>query len=129
MRPRAKDRGARAAGLALACASALLVAATAGADALHDLRARGRLLWGADQEGGGPYVYPRDDRPEEVTGFEVELARHLARYLEVEPVFVQGQWDKLPDMLRTAKVDIVLNGYEWTRTRAELMTATIPYYV
>ena len=34
---------------------------SAAADDLDAVRARGTLNWGADQEGGGPYVYPRDD--------------------------------------------------------------------
>ena len=33
----------------------------------------------ADEEGGGPYVYPRDDDPSQTTGFEVEIAARLAR--------------------------------------------------
>ena len=42
--------------------------------------------------------------------------------------FTQASWDKLPDMLRTAKNDVVLNGYEITHEREDGMTATLPYY-
>jgi polar amino acid transport system substrate-binding protein len=108
---------------------ALLLAAPAAADTLDQVRAAGKLVWGADQEGGGPYVYPRDDDPNQVTGFEVELAKLLADYLKVKPEFYQGNWDKLPDLLRADKFDIVLNGYEWTPERADAMDASIPYYV
>jgi polar amino acid transport system substrate-binding protein len=104
-------------------------ASTARADVLADVKARGELRWCGDQEGGGPYVYPRDDDPAQVTGFEVDLAAKLADYLQVEPVFVQGQWDKLGDMVRTKKCDVVLNGYELTPERSEALTSTIPYYV
>jgi polar amino acid transport system substrate-binding protein len=99
------------------------------ASGLETIRSRGELLWGGDQEGGGPYVFPRDDDPRRVTGFEVELAELLARSLGVRARFVQGQWDRMPDLLRTRKIDVVLNGYEWTPERAEAMDATIPYYV
>jgi polar amino acid transport system substrate-binding protein len=99
------------------------------ADRLADIRQRGALLWGGDQEGGGPYVYPRQDDPNQVTGFEVELADRLAEYLRLRAEFTQGQWDSMPDMLRTGKVDIILNGYELTPERLEFMDATIPYYV
>ncbi len=99
------------------------------ADRLADVRQRGVLLWGADQEGGGPYVYPRQDDPNQVTGFEVELAGRLADYLKLRAEFTQGQWDSMPDMLRTGKVDMILNGYELTPERLEFMDATIPYYV
>jgi polar amino acid transport system substrate-binding protein len=99
------------------------------ADKLADVRQRGALQWGGDQEGGGPYVYPRQDDPNQVTGFEVELASRLAEHLGVRAEFIQGQWDSMPDMLRTGKVDVILNGYELTPSRLELMAATIPYYV
>jgi polar amino acid transport system substrate-binding protein len=111
--------------LVLAC----LPASPASADALAELRARGTLVWGADQEGGGPYVYPREDDPTRVTGFEVEIAERLAAFLGVKPVFFQGQWDRMPELLRTRKVDVVLNGYEWTPARLEAMEATLPYYL
>ena len=104
-------------------------AGPASADALSDLRKSGRMLWGGDQEGGGPYVFPKPDNPAQVTGFEVDLANRLGEYLKVTPEFTQGQWDKMPDMLRTGKIHIILNGYEFTPERAELMDSTIPYYV
>lgn len=115
--------------VALAALLTLGLPATAHASPLEDLRARGALLWGADQEGGGPYVYPRDDDPEQVTGFEVDLANALGRKLGVKAEFTQAAWDKLPDMLETSKVDVVLNGYELTPERALTMTPTMPYYV
>ncbi|HEY4118014.1 MAG TPA: ABC transporter permease subunit, partial [Byssovorax sp.] len=113
--------------LALACAASLL-ASSAWSDTLAEVRARGALRWGADQEGGGPYVFPRDDRPSEVTGFEVDLAAKLAARLGVRAEFTQASWDKLPDMLRTSKIDVVLNGYELTPEREDVMTASLPYY-
>jgi polar amino acid transport system substrate-binding protein len=90
---------------------------------------KGKLVWGGDQEGGGPFVYPADDDPRRVTGFEVELAEKLAARLGLRASFFQGQWDKMPELLRTKKCDIVLNGYEWMPARLEVMEATIPYYV
>jgi polar amino acid transport system substrate-binding protein len=99
------------------------------ADVLDDIRARGALRWGADAEGGGPYVYPREDNPGEYQGFEVELARMLAQRLGVEAQFVQGQWEKLPDLVDRGDIDVVLNGYEWTPAWSERYAASIPYYV
>jgi polar amino acid transport system substrate-binding protein len=106
-----------------------LPARTASADVLVDMRKEGRMLWGGDQEGGGPYVFPRMDDPARVTGFEVDFAARLAEYLKLEAVFTQGQWDRMPDMLRTGKIHIIINGYEFTPERAEIMEASIPYYV
>ena len=96
---------------------------------LDQIKAGGVLVWGADQEGGGPYVYPRDDDKGRVTGFEVDLAAALAQALGVRAQFFQGPWDQMPSLLETKKVHVVLNGYEWTPARIEAMAATIPYYV
>ncbi len=104
------------------------VALPAPADEL-ELGQPGTLRWGGDQEGGGPYIYPRADDPSQVTGFEVELAELLARRLGVKAEFVQGQWDKLPDLMDRGDIDVVLNGYEWTENRAERYGITIPYYI
>ena len=108
---------------------ALVWPCPASGDALSDMRKAGRLRWGGDQEGGGPYVFPQDKDPSKVTGFEVDLANRIGEYLKLRPEFTQGQWDRMPDMLRTSKIDAILNGYEFTPERAEVMDATIPYYV
>jgi polar amino acid transport system substrate-binding protein len=98
-------------------------------DTLSAIRDRGVLVWGADREGGGPFVYPREDDPEQIQGFEVEIAEYLAGKLGVRAEFAQGQWDKLPDMLDRGDLDIVLNGYEWTPARAEYFGTSVPYYI
>ncbi len=98
-------------------------------DALDRIRLRGTLRWGADQEGGGPYVYPRSDDPAQVTGFEVEIADLLAHQLGVTAEFVQGPWDKLPDLMERGDIDIVLNGYEWTPLRSSRYGCSVPYYL
>lgn len=108
----------------------LLVAGTATAgEGLETIRRRGTLIWGADQEGGGPFVFPAADDPNRLTGFEVELAETIATRLGVKPQFAQGQWDKLPDLLDRGDIDIVLNGYEWTPDRARRYGASVPYYI
>ncbi len=96
---------------------------------LERIRARGSLIWGADQEGGGPFVFPDERDPTRVLGFEVELAALIAESLGVRAEFSQGQWDKLPDLVDRGDIDIVLNGYEWTPNRAERYGVSIPYYI
>jgi len=116
-------------GLPVCILAALVSPGTASADVLTEMRKGGRMLWGGDQEGGGPYVFPKEDNPAQVTGFEVDVADRLGEYLKVKAKFTQGQWDKMPDMLRTGKVHAIINGYEFTPERAEMMDSTIPYYV
>jgi polar amino acid transport system substrate-binding protein len=123
------DRRVTGRAILAALLAVALLQSVAVADTLADVHSRGELVWGADQEGGGPYVFPRDDDPSRVTGFEVELAERLAAALGVKARFLQGQWDKMPELLHTRKVDVVLNGYEWTRARVATMDATIPYFV
>lgn len=116
--------------LALALAALLAVLPRAArADTFDEVKKNGALVWGADQEGGGPYVYPKEGDPNQVTGFEVDLAEGIARYLGVKAQFAQGNWDKMPDLLKAEKIQIVLNGYEWTPLRAELSETTLPYYI
>ena len=59
------------------------------------MRQAGKLLYGSDMEGGGPYAYPDPKSERGVTGFEVELMALLGKELGVSPVYSQGQWDKL----------------------------------
>lgn len=91
--------------------------------------ARGELVWGADQEGGGPYVYPDPADPSRLLGFEVDLADLLAAELGVKARFFQADWSTLPEFLENKSIHVVLNGYEWTPGRAERMTSTRPYYI
>src|ERR1041385_2065570 len=65
------------------------------ADHLKEIKKRGVLSWGADAEGGAPYVYPDPQKPEKFIGFEHELAEALAAKLGVKARLVQNQWDQL----------------------------------
>ncbi len=49
------------------------------ADTLENIRTAGVLRWGADAEGGAPYVYPDPEKPEQLIGFEFDLAHALAQ--------------------------------------------------
>lgn len=114
---------------AIAAILAVVQASRVLGDELDDIRARGELVWGADQEGGGPYVYPDPGDPTRLRGFEVELAGLLAAELGVKARFFQADWTTLPEFLENDMIDVVLNGYEWTAGRAERMLSTRPYYV
>ena len=103
-----------------------MAVATAAAD-LDEVVARGELVWAADQEGGGPHVFPDPADPRQLTGFEVDLAALLAEELGVKPRFQQGQWDRLPLLLgRTA--DCVINGIELTPERQRDNHCLRPYF-
>lgn len=98
-------------------------------NALTVIRQRGTLRWGADREGGGPFVFHKPGNPEQLVGFESEIATLIAEHIGVRAQFVQGQWDKLPDMLDRGDFDIVLNGFEYSEERAAIYGTTTPYYL
>lgn len=115
--------------LAFACLIFACALSVARADTLDTIRQRGVLIWGGDQEGGGPYIYPDPADPSRVVGFEVDLAALFAADLGVKPQFQQADWNTLPELLRAGTIDVIMNGYEWTPERAGRMLASRPYYI
>jgi polar amino acid transport system substrate-binding protein len=87
---------------------------TFAADHLAEIKSRGVLLWGADAEGGVPYVYPDPEKQEQLIGFECDLADALAAKLGVKVKMVQNQWDQLIPAVERGNFDIILNGLELT---------------
>jgi len=87
------------------------------------------LSFGADAEGGAPYIFPDPQNPERMIGFEVDLARALARELGREARHVQTGWDSLLPSLMRGDFDIALNGIEWTEARAREVGLSSPYYI
>src|SRR5438552_8892657 len=102
---------------------------TCAADHLQEIKNRGVLLWGADAEGGAPYVYPDPQRPEQLIGFEYELAEALAAQLGVKAKMVQNQWDQLVPALERGNFDIILNGLEITPENRSHIAMSRPYFV
>lgn len=99
------------------------------ADHLQEIRARGVLLWGADAEGGAPYVFPDPQKPEQLIGFEYDLAEALAAKLGVKAKMVQNQWDQLIPGLDRGNFDIILNGLELTSDNQQHIAMSLPYFV
>jgi polar amino acid transport system substrate-binding protein len=99
------------------------------ADTLQEIKTRGVLLWGADAEGGAPYVYPDPQKPEQLIGFEHELADAIAAKLGVKAQMVQNQWDQLVPALERRNFDIILNGLEITADNQQHIAMSLPYFV
>ncbi|MBI2391708.1 MAG: ABC transporter permease subunit [Deltaproteobacteria bacterium] len=97
----------------------LLVSSTASA----------RLRWGADAEGGAPYVLRDPKAPDKVIGFEVDLAEALSREVG-EPIdFVQYEFGSLLPGLERGDLDLAMNGLEITPDRVQRVRFSRPYYV
>jgi len=115
--------------LAVTAAMAGIGGVALAVDTLDAIRQHGVLRWGADAEGGAPYVYPNPDKPEQLIGFEVELADALAARLGVKAVMVQNQWDQLVPALERDNFDIILNGLELTAENRQRIAMSAPYFV
>lgn len=89
---------------------------------------QGKLRWAADAEGNAPYIFQDPEKPSVLIGFEVDIAKALAKEMGLEPHFVQNQWDGLVPGLARNDYDIVLNGLEITDDRKSQVLFSVPYY-
>ena len=105
----------------------IALSSVAAAAELDEVRRRGELVWAADQEGGGPHVFPDPADPRRLSGFEVEFAELIAAELGVKARFQQGQWDRLP-LLLDQTADCVINGIEFTPERRRDYGCSRPYF-
>ena len=86
------------------------------------------LRWGADAQGGAPYVFQDPTDPNHLVGFEVELAGELGRKLGVRARPIQGPWDKLIELLARGDFDIALNGIEVADEKTRVVLLSRPYF-
>lgn len=87
------------------------------------------LRYGADLEGGVPYVFEDASAPGKLAGFEVEIIEAIAARLGRETQHVQNDWDKLIPGLTRDLYDIAIQGQEITPEHEEAVDFTVPYYV
>ncbi|MDP3231996.1 MAG: ABC transporter substrate-binding protein/permease [Myxococcales bacterium] len=86
------------------------------------------LQWGADSQGGAPYVFQDPMDPTRLIGFEVELAELLAKRLGTTAKPVAGPWDKLLELLARGDFDIALNGIEVAAEKKRVALLSRPYF-
>ncbi len=91
--------------------------------------ASAKLRWGADAEGGAPYVFRDPKAPDKIIGFEVDLAEALSREI-AEPIeFVQYEFGSLFVGVERGDLDLAMNGLEITPDRLQRVRFSRPYYV
>ncbi|HSK00986.1 MAG TPA: ABC transporter substrate-binding protein/permease [Kofleriaceae bacterium] len=117
-------------------ALALLVAAGAACSGAEDrggtlarIGARGEITWGADIQGGEPFVYEDPANPKRLIGFEVDIMDGIARRLGVKARMVQYTWSNLVPSLERGDFDVVMNGLEATDERKRRILLSEPYYI
>lgn len=107
-----------------AASSGASSAAGSTADQLATIQASGKLivaLEGAWQ----PWSY--HDESDTLVGYDVEVSRAIAEKLDVEPEYVESDWDSLFAGLDAGRFDMVCNGVEVTDERALTYDFTTPY--
>jgi polar amino acid transport system substrate-binding protein len=115
-----------------------LVAACSGTEeqggTLARIKERGEIVWGADMQGGEPFIYPDPDNPKELIGFDREMMKAVARRLsvqlgvEIKERFFQCAWSNLVPSLERGDFDVVINGLEATDERKRRILLSEAYY-
>jgi polar amino acid transport system substrate-binding protein len=98
------------------------IAAQAGSEAPAELR------WAGDAEGGAPFVEADPAHPDQVAGFDVEVAALMARGLGRVPRFVMITFTSIDQSIARGDADVGLSGIEDTPARRRALAVTIPYY-
>jgi len=78
---------------------------------LQEIRSRGAVRVGYEED--APPMYFKNPQGGD-DGFEYQLARQLSTGIGLSsamPIFVQGAYQNLPDLLRSGKIDLILAGY------------------
>ncbi len=93
-------------------------------DSLQALKARGKLVLGLD-DSFPPMGYRNDDN--QIVGYDIDLAREVARRLGVKLVPQPIDWNAKEQELNTGKIDCIWNGFTITEERAKAMLFSKPY--
>jgi len=88
--------------------------------------ARGELRVGLE---AGYMPFEMRDRTGEIIGFDVDMAKLMARELGVKVHLVNTQWDGIIPALLTEKFDILMSGMTITAERAEQVQFSDPYII
>ena len=67
------------------------------------------------------------DEKKNFVGFDVDLAKEVARRMKVEIEFRPIAWDKKKEAITSGSVDMIWNGLDITEERKEYMIFTKPY--
>lgn len=110
--------------LMLATAITVAVSAEESGDLLSRIQERGTIVVGLEGD-WAPWSYVGED--DELTGYDVEVAKAIADKLGVELQIVPGEWDGLFAGMDAGRYDLVINGVEVTEDRAEKYDFADPY--
>ena len=107
---------------AVGAAGPLLTAIAAPSQPLAEFR------WAGDPEGGAPFVEANPAKPDELVGFDVEIADLIARRLGRKAAFINITFTSIDQSIERGDADLGLSGIEDTPARRATMATTVPYY-
>ena len=93
-------------------------------DLLTTIQQRGTIVVGLEGD-WAPWSYVDED--DNLTGFDVEVAKAIAAKLGVEAQIIPASWDGLFAGMDAGRYDIVVNGVEVTEEREEKYDFAAPY--
>lgn len=93
-------------------------------DSLAQVKSSGELKIGTEGT-YAPFTYHTISG--DLTGFDVEIGRAIAKQLHVKPVFVEGKWDGLIAGLDAKRYDVVINEVGITPARKQKYDFSQPY--
>ena len=112
--------------LSLVVAALTLVAGSASADQLADIKAKGVLTCGTLGT-SEPFSFP-DPQTREITGYDVDFCKAVAKSLgvklELKPIAVAA---RIPE-LQQGRVDVVIANLGWSPERAEQIAFSDQYF-
>lgn len=98
---------------------------TAGTDrSLEQIKDKGKLVLGLD-DAFPPMGYRNENN--EIVGYDIDLAKEVAKRLGVELVLQPIDWNAKEQELNTGKIDCIWNGFTITEERTKNIAFTRPY--
>jgi len=91
---------------------------------LTQIQERGEIII-ATEGNWAPWTY--HDENDNLTGYDIEVARLIAEKLGVTATFVEGEWDGLLAGLDGGRYDMMANGVDITPERQETYEFSVPY--
>lgn len=99
-------------------------AGAAAADTLTDIQKRGKLRVGMEP---GYMPFELTNQKGEIIGFDVDMAKRMAKAMKVELELVSTAWDGIIPALLTDKFDILMSGMTLTQERNLTVNFAQPY--
>ena len=103
-----------------------LIASPALADTLDDIKSRGVLRVGMEP---GYMPFELTNQKGEIIGFDVDMAKRMAKKLGVKLELISTAWDGIIPALITSKFDVLMSGMTVTEERAKTVDFAKPYIV